>query len=163
MLRSLVLAAFALFCGCARQAAPPPPPLVEHDVLAAPFTVQWAVRESSEGRVVLVARIDKTQELPAPLQVTVQVPDGATLERGPREYQLGVERGVDEKVFVVAFPRPPAEDLVLAADVRTVSFTAHGEDRFRFGRPAPQSPMPVADGPEIEINGKKIGRPVMAR
>jgi hypothetical protein len=65
--------------------------------------------------------------------------------------------GSDTHAITLAWEATPADDLVLAFDATGVAQGARGEVPWRFGRPAPAAPLPVARGARLVVEGRDLG------
>lgn len=165
----LVLAASTLLAtalaACANQApaanppaAPPahaahtqqmPEPTVR---LESPVKVRWVERARSATAATVVAEVERLNLVPVPLLVRVEVPAGVTVKTGRTELPLppNTEPGTVAETLELAFDAPPAGDLVLRVDGDTEGLGFHFQVPYRFGRPAPEVPVPAATGPTFK-------------
>ena len=173
----LLLVLASLGCTVAPRPAPPPPPApnaapprAAHDI-GAPVLVSWIVREEpatasrqggAPGHYLLSARVAQPGYLGLPLQVSVELPPGVSLVRGPARWivQPAAPGTVNETVLEVLAPVAPADDLVLVADAQGEHAGVHAEARYRFGRPEPRPPSPPLTPSDIVIHGHNLGRAV---
>lgn len=166
--------AIALSLGC--TASPPPSPAPSraaaspsaHADVRAPVLASWIERDApslpngTPDRYVLSARVAQPGNLGLPLQVSVALPAGATLARGPARWlvQPAAPGSMHETVLEVLASVPPADDLVLVVDAQGEHAGVHAEARYRFGRPEPAAPQPPLAPTSIVIGGHDYGRPV---
>jgi hypothetical protein len=121
--------------------------------IPAPMRVSWTAVEASEGRVRLVAEVERRRGFSAPVAVRLSLPRGAQLVEGPVDFTVPEGPGGDVRTvaYVVTYATGsrPAEDLVLVADAEGTSFGAHAEERYAFGRTKAVAPSPVPEGPML--------------
>jgi len=178
MIRTPMLLVLASL-GCTAATLSPAPPAVAAVAAApaappeigAPVLVSWIVRDEpatasrqggSAGHYLLSARVAQPGSLGLPLQVTVTLPPGASLVRGPARWvvQPAAPGTVNETVLEVLAPAVPADDLVLVADAQGEHAGVHAEARYRFGRPEPSPPSPPLTPRDVVIHGHNLGRAV---
>jgi hypothetical protein len=126
------------------------------------MVASWLEVRQSPTSAVLRARIERSAGFPLPLTVTVSIPSGVQLVRGPRTYTLPPASAAEthETEFELAYAQPPAEDLVLVADAQDPAFGVHAEVPYRFGRPEPVGPRPQPGGSPLRIGAHDFGAPV---
>ena len=130
--------------------------------LSPPVTASWHLARgvtSVDGvtRATLTATVTRAARLEAPVQVTLRLPAGARLEAGARSWVSPADVGSDTHAITLAWEATPADDLVLAFDAPGVAQGARGEVPWRFGRPAPAAPLPVARGAPLVVEGRDLG------
>ena len=174
---SLLLVLASLGCTVASSpTAPQTPapvttaPTAPHEI-GAPVLVSWIVREEpasasrqggAPGHYLLSARVAQPGYLGLPLQVSVELPPGVSLVRGPARWvvQPAAPGTVNETVLEVLAPAVPADDLLLVADAQGEHAGVHAVARYRFGRPEPVAPSPPLAQGDTVIHGHNLGRAV---
>jgi len=130
--------------------------------LSPPVTASWRLERGATSvdgvtRATLAATVTRAARLEAPVQVALRVPAGVRLEAGALSWASPADVGSDTRAVTLAWEAPPADDLVLAFDAPGVAQGARGEVLWRFGRPAPVAPLPVARGAPLVIEGRDLG------
>ncbi len=176
----LTLAVFALLSCAERRATPPAavppvaaitPPLAERrpdaplrDGVASPLQASWVTVLRDDHHAVLRARVERSARLNLPLTLTVTVPNGVRIERGAASTLLppATQEPTLELEYELSFAHTPDEDVTLSVDGDTDAMGLHARAPYRFGRPEPEGPRPVASGPAIVLGGLNLGRAVPA-
>jgi hypothetical protein len=145
--------------------APIAPVAPAHDGVRSPLDVSWIALQSDDHHAVLRARVERSPRLGLPLVLTVTVPAGVTITRGAPSFALPPpsQQASNEYEYELSYSHTPSEDVLLAVDGDSEAMGVHGRAWFRFGRPEPTGPRPVADGPPLVIGGRNFGSPVPAQ
>jgi hypothetical protein len=127
--------------------------------IQAPARVSWKVVSSDAKTVTLLAQVHQLTPLSVPLAVSVEVPPGVRLIRGPSTWTVPPteQPRVHETRLTFALDTPPTGDLLLVADARGAGFGIHATDAYRFGRPEPTPELPKPTGPEVKLGPRKFG------
>jgi hypothetical protein len=157
--RLVVLLAAA---GCTKRGVevmPTEPAGVPTVELSAPLTVRWEEQARTEGQVRLVAHVTRVTAVGVPFEVHLDVPAGATLVYGRPSFSIPENGEADDvtEVYELSFAAVPAGDLVLRVDGEVDDMGFHVKVPYRFGRPAPSGPRPVANGPSSSHGGRDLG------
>jgi hypothetical protein len=136
---------------------------VPNDAPQTPLHIQWILQSDEGGALQITARIDRLAPLRFPLNVSVRIPDGMALVRGPRAFTVSASdsTGTTDTAYRFRYGKVPADDLVLVADVQNQSFGIHAEDHYRFDRPPPVQARPVASGPHLRIGSNDFGPSIL--
>lgn len=91
------------------QAAEQPPTIeasnIEHSNESAPVVLKLESTQLDRGRVSLLAHIDATSAFTIPVNLSVELPEGAKLVEGTqRETLQGLEAGRSTRAFVIELP-----------------------------------------------------------
>ncbi|MBK6533456.1 MAG: hypothetical protein IPF99_28855 [Deltaproteobacteria bacterium] len=140
-------------------------PAPAHDGMRSPLDVSWVTVASDDHHAVLLAHVERAPRLDVPLQLTVTVPAGVTIARGAPSFALppASQQATADYEYELTYPRVPSEDVLLAVDGDSETMGVHGRAWFRFGRPEPLGPRPVANGPVLNIGGRNFGPAVSAQ
>lgn len=173
--KSFILIAFAL-AACAspapapsaqeaapaQQQTPPTPPTPSTEVRApVAITLEAGATPTPGVPLQLTARVKRHAPLGAPLQITLTPPPGVTLD-GTLAWAVpaGSAPGEELHTFTARFDKVPDQDLVLVADMQSADAGYHAEIAYRFGRPEPLPASPQRGGDDLNLKGRKLGKPV---
>ena len=133
----------------------------------APVRITWNALGVPTVRVplALVARVEYLSTVPAPLEITLRLPAGTTLLRGSTRWVLPPSSpgSIHDTELLLAFATLPTDDLVLVVTLEREGYGLHAEVPYRFGRPEPRRPVPVAEGPSVRLGGRNLGPSVPLR
>lgn len=129
-----------------------------------PLHVSWITVQFDDHRAVLRAHVERSPTLTLPLTLSVTAPAGVRVERGATSFALppAAQQSVADYDYELSYARTPDDDVLLSVDGDSESMGVHGRATFRFGRPEPLGPRPVADGPGLVLGGRDYGRAVRA-
>lgn len=158
------LALAALATGCSTPAASPRAPAPDAKVLS-PLIVTWEGAELTPGELRVTARIERKAPLALPFTVRLTLPAGATLTQGRAAFELpaNAAASVVTEPYRVTFAGVPEHDLVLHVDGEGAGLGFHGQVPYRFGRPAPQVPVPSATDQGPVRHGVDVGASIPLR
>ena len=124
-----------------------------------PVQVSWQEVRRDATQVELIARVQRLAPLPFPLEVSIALPEGATLKTGRSRFTLApnLEGETHDEAMVVAYAKLPEGDLLLAADGQTAEMGVHARMAYRFGRPAPLQDAVAPAGPDLKKGDQNLG------
>ena len=128
------------------------------------MTVEWVKQSEGQGRLTLVARVNRYVPIRVPITVTVTLPPGLHLVAGKTSWVIDGSESTSpvEEVLVFDGVSGVVPEIVLSADVTGSNFGIHAKRSYSTG-PAVQSrvvaPYP---GPKLEVGGRDFGPSVPA-
>ena len=143
----------------------PRPVLSDND---APLRVSWQRRASTQpvangsSRIIeLTARIEHRGRIQLPLEVSVRVPPGVQIARGPAQYTVpaaGVGTVTETEFdFVSVDPAALAGHITLVVDGQEVSFGVHAEAVYPLAPPAVVGASQGPTEPHTILGGVDLG------
>jgi len=159
----VVVAGLFLSVGCKSSPEAPSeqrqtPPVVAEGRARPPVQLSWKEVELGANQVSLIAQVQRAP-LTFPIEVSVALPDGATLTEGRAKFTLApnAELTTDVEAITVSFAKTPATDLELHADGEVPEMGIHAVVAYRFGRPPPLQPVVKPSGPDLKVGDKNLG------
>lgn len=136
-------------------------PLAATSVGTAPIIAEWMVRDETAQSAKLTLQITKRLVTEFDLSVSLQVPNGISLEPARRNWTVPAAAiGTFAAELDLRWANTPTDDLVAVVDTQGKSFGLHAEPAYRFGRPEPTTPVPVKTGEPATIGNTNLGTPV---
>ncbi len=154
-----VVAMLALSGGAAAVDASPPPPSAR-----APITVKWLTRQATPGRLELTARVTFNAPFREPVTVSVSVPPGVQLLKGPASFLATAPPGLGavDTDYGFGIPAGSVGDLVVTVDLQGPGFGVHAKDVHTVGGPSLGARKAIqvdASAPPVNVNGIDLGPP----
>jgi hypothetical protein len=103
--------------------------------------------------------VQRLAPLPFPLEVSVVLPQGASLKSGRARFTLAanLEGQTHDEALTVAYAKIPEGDIALAADGQTAEMGVHARMAYRFGRPEPLQDAVAPVGPDLKKGDQNFG------
>lgn len=170
-IRSLLLALSLAACAAPRSAPAPSTsastsarPATPDEHPRAPLRVTWETLQRDEHRAVLRAHVVWSSPIELPLTLTVTLPEGVRLARGPATLALQglAQRPTQDFEHELTWTRTPDTDAVLSVDGDGEAMGVHARVPFRFGRAEPAVETVTPTGPSVTVGGRNFGRAVTA-
>ena len=140
-------------------AASPPAPSAR-----APITVKWLTRQATPGRLELTARVMFNAPFGERVSVSVSVPPGVQLLKGPASFLATAPPGLGavDTDYGFGIPAGSVGDLVVTVDLQGPGFGVHAKDVHTVGRPslgARKAVQVVVSAPPVNVNRIDLGPP----